>query len=137
MKLSSDARDEIIAHARQDAPIEACGYLAAKDGIVSRVFRLTNADNSPEHYTLVPAEQFAALREMRKAGYELRAVYHSHPKSPARMSQEDLRLAFDCGLSYVIASLASDEPDLKSYTIRDGAAYGEDIEIVALTEGAI
>lgn len=131
MKLASAARDEIIAHARQDSPIEACGYLAVRDGVVSRVFRLTNADASPEHYTLVPAEQFAALREMRKSGYELRAVYHSHPASPARMSREDLRLAFDCGLSYVIVSLAGEEPDVKSFTIHDGEATAEEIEMIA------
>jgi proteasome lid subunit RPN8/RPN11 len=134
MKLASGAKDEIIAHARQDAPIEACGYLAEKDGIVSRVFRLTNADASPEHYTLVPAQQFAAVREMRKTGYELRAVYHSHPASAARMSREDLRLAFDCGLSYVIVSLAGEEPDVRSFTIHDGAATAEEIEMIAAIE---
>jgi proteasome lid subunit RPN8/RPN11 len=36
MKLATAARDEIIARARQDAPIEVCGYLAEKDGVVSR-----------------------------------------------------------------------------------------------------
>lgn len=134
MKLASAARDEIIAHARQHAPIEACGYLAERDGVLSRVFRLTNSDASPEHYTLVPAEQFAAVREMRKSGYELRAVYHSHPASEARMSREDIRLAFDCGLSYVIVSLAGKEPDVRSFTIHDGTAEPETIEIVAAIE---
>jgi proteasome lid subunit RPN8/RPN11 len=130
MKLAPEVRDQIVAHARQDAPNEACGYLSAKHGVVSRAFRLTNADASPEHYTLVPAEQFAAVREMRKSGHELRAVYHSHPASPARMSQEDLRLAFDCGLSYVIISLAGEEPVVKSFTIHDGMAFEEEFEIV-------
>jgi proteasome lid subunit RPN8/RPN11 len=133
MKLACAARDEIIAHARQDAPIEACGYLAEKDGVVDRVFRLTNADAAPEHYTLVPAEQFAAVREMRKSGYELRAVYHSHPATHARMSREDLRLAFDCGLSYVIVSLAGEEPTVNSFTISDGAALEEKIEMFSAT----
>jgi proteasome lid subunit RPN8/RPN11 len=36
MKLATVARDEIIARARQDAPFEVCGYLAEKDGVVSR-----------------------------------------------------------------------------------------------------
>jgi proteasome lid subunit RPN8/RPN11 len=134
MTMAPSAREEIIAHALRDAPVEACGYLAQKDGVVSRVFRLSNADASPEHYTLIPAEQFAAVREMRKSGHELRAVYHSHPASPARMSREDLRLAFDCGLSYVIVSLAGEEPVVKSFTIRDGAATEEDIELRAAIE---
>jgi proteasome lid subunit RPN8/RPN11 len=124
----------MIAHARRVAPVEACGYLAEKNGIVSWVFPMTNADASPEHYALVPAEQFAAVREMRRSGYELRAVYHSHPASPARMSQEDLRLAFDRKLSYVIVSLEDEEPELKSFTIQDGSAVAEMIEMIATIE---
>ena len=134
MKLACEARDEIIEHAREVAPIEACGYLAEKDGVVKRVFRLTNADASPVHYTLVPAEQFAAVREMRKSGHELRAIYHSHPANPARMSEEDIRLAFECGLSYVIVSLAGEEPVVNSFTIADGVASEEEIKMVATVE---
>ncbi len=111
---------EIVAHARQDAPLEACGYLAERDGVVARVYRLTTADASPEHFSLVPAEQFAAVRAMRRDGYRLRALYHSHPASPARMSQEDIRLAADPSLSYVIVSLAGAQPVVKSFTLGDG-----------------
>lgn len=130
MKLAASVIDDIIAHARQDAPVEACGYLAERDGVVSRVFRLKNADASPEHYTLVPAEQFAAVREMRKAGYTLRAVYHSHPASPARMSQEDIRLASDESLSYVIVSLAGDDPQVKSFRVDSSSVREEPIEVI-------
>lgn len=129
LKLTPQVVHEILAHAREHAPIEACGYLAEKEGVVSRVIRLTNADASPEHYSLVPAEQFAAVRELRKEGYRLRAVYHSHPASPARMSQEDIRLAADPGISYVIASLAGSIPDLKAFTVRDGVVASEEITI--------
>jgi len=47
------------------------------------------------------------------------------PASEARMSREDLRLAFDCGLSYVIVSLAGKEQDVRSFTIHDGTAEPE------------
>ena len=119
LNLSPAALAEIIAHARADAPLEACGYIGERDGRADRVIRLTNADHSPEHFSLVPAEQFAAVRALRAAGYRLRAVYHSHPASPARMSAEDLRLARDAALSYVIVSLASDTPVVKSFRIGD------------------
>lgn len=129
LKVASQVLDEIVAHARQDAPIEACGYLAEKDGLVDRVVRLTNADHSPEHYTLIPAEQFAALRALRAEGYELRAVYHSHPASPARMSREDLRLAYNFGLSYVIVSLAGSTPEVKSFTVKEEQVFPEELVI--------
>ncbi|MDR3437435.1 M67 family metallopeptidase [Telmatospirillum sp.] len=117
LTVTPDVLTTIIAHAREQAPIEACGYLAEKDGVTSKVFRLTNADASAEHFSLLPAEQFAAVRAMRLDGYRLRAVYHSHPASPARMSEEDIRLAIDPSLSYVIVSLASPQPVVKAFTI--------------------
>ncbi|MFB3812504.1 MAG: M67 family metallopeptidase [Terriglobales bacterium] len=131
LKLTESVVEEIIAHARECAPIEACGYLAAKEGVVSRAFRLTNVDASPEHFSLDPREQFAAVRQMRAEGHRLRAVYHSHPATPARPSQEDIRLAFDPSLSYVIVSLAGAEPDVQSFTIRGGEVAPEEITVVA------
>ena len=56
----------------------------------------------------------------REMGIDLIAVYHSHPKSPARMSKEDIKLAYDPNVSYVIVSLMNNSEDIKSFTIKDG-----------------
>jgi proteasome lid subunit RPN8/RPN11 len=130
LNLTAQAVEQIVAHARQHAPVEACGYLAQKKGVVSRVFPLTNVDRAMDHFTLDPAQQFAAVGEMRASGYTLRAVYHSHPATPARPSREDIRLALDPGLSYVIVSLAAGEPDVKSFVIRNGEVTAEPIVVV-------
>lgn len=135
LKLTASAVAELIAHAHADAPIEACGYLGEKDGIVNQVVRLTNVDASSQHFSLDPKEQFAAVRQMRTAGFRLRAVYHSHPASPARPSQEDIRLAFDPSLSYVIVSLAETTPVVKAFTIRDGAVTPDDMALVGSVGG--
>jgi proteasome lid subunit RPN8/RPN11 len=127
LKVSVAALAELISHAKADAPIEACGYLGEKDGVADLVLRLTNVDASPEHFSLDPREQFAAVRQMRSDGYRLRAVYHSHPASPARPSQEDIRLAFDPSLSYVIVSLAEPSPVVNSFTIRQEIVTPEEI----------
>jgi proteasome lid subunit RPN8/RPN11 len=121
--------DSLIEHARKDAPIEACGYLAEKDGIVVMSLALTNVDASKEHFSLDPKEQFDAVREIRSRGLRLRAVYHSHPASPARPSEEDIRLAFDPSLSYVIVSLDKGTV-IKSFGIRVGKVEEEEIVIV-------
>ena len=110
----------IVEHARREAPIEACGYLAERDGVVCRAYPLTNADAVPNHFSLAPAEQFAAVRAMRAEGMKLRAVYHSHPVGPALMSAEDVRLAADASLSYVVISLAAKEAVVKSFVVADG-----------------
>ena len=130
MNIQRSVLRQIIEHAQADAPIEACGYLAQKDEIVTAVFRLKNRDASPEHFSFEPAGQFAAVRQMRAAGVRLRAVYHSHPTTPARPSAEDIRLANDPSLSYVIVSLASPEPDVRSFRIQEGEVAAERLDII-------
>ena len=131
LEITREAWETIVAHARQDIPLEACGYLAGgSDGRVDSVYPLTNADASPEHFSFDPAEQFEALRKVRGEGRKLHAVYHSHPLTPARPSAEDLRLAFDPTLSYIIVSLAGPEPVLRSFQIREGEAEEEPVEAI-------
>jgi [CysO sulfur-carrier protein]-S-L-cysteine hydrolase len=127
LRFQQPVIDEVIRHAQKEAPIEACGFLAEKEGVVCLALPLSNVDASPEHYSLDPQEQFNALREFRKKGLNLCAVYHSHPVSPARPSQEDIRLAFDPNLSYVVISLAAPQPDIKSFKIEKGKVIPEEI----------
>ncbi len=118
----------ITDHVKREAPVEACGYLAEKDGIVIKHYELTNMNASEVRYSMDPAEQFAAVRSMRSAGSNLRAAYHSHPRTQARPSAEDIRLAYDAGLSYVIVSLL--DYCIKSFKIKNGTFEKEAIEII-------
>ncbi|KIE43945.1 M67 family metallopeptidase [Geobacter anodireducens] len=122
--------DDLIAHARADFPIEACGMLGGVDGAVSANFRMANTDQSNEHFMMDPKEQFAVVKELRNRGLAMLAIYHSHPETPARPSEEDIRLALTPGVSYVIVSLAGAEPDVKAFRIADGVVEPEPIEIV-------
>lgn len=128
LRIQTTVVRSIIAHVKKEAPLEACGYLAEKDGIVIRHYELTNMNASEVQYSMDPAEQFDTVRRMRAAGFNLRATYHSHPKTPARPSAEDLRLAYDADLSYVIVSLL--DYSMKSYKIKKGMFEKEEIEIV-------
>ena len=130
LKIKQEIVDKLIAQGRTEAPLEACGYLAEKDGVVCQHFELTNIDKSPVHFSMDPAEQFAALNECRNLGLKIRAVYHSHPETPARPSDEDIRLAYDPSLSYVIVSLAETPPSIKSFIIQKGVVAPEPLEIV-------
>ena len=125
----------MIAHAKQEAPIEACGYLAEKDGVIVKQYGLKNTDASREHFSLDPEEQFEAVRDMRQNGLKLAAVYHSHPTTAARPSQEDIKLAYDPGLSYVIISLAGEAASLSSFRIRDGQVTSERIRTITGEHG--
>lgn len=130
LKITKEAMDQIVNHAIADAPVEACGYLGEKDGIAWGVFRMENMDASGEHFTLNPEEQFSVIRNMREMELKPAAVYHSHPETPARPSEEDIRLAYDPDLSYVIVSLAGSKASVKSFKIMDNKVDSEKIEII-------
>ncbi|MEI6680214.1 MAG: M67 family metallopeptidase [Mariniphaga sp.] len=130
LRISQQIIDLIIEHAKNGLPEEVCGYLAGTDRHVTKHFAMTNIDHSPEHFSFDPSEQFKVLREVRKEGLSILANYHSHPETPARPSVEDIRLAFDPGISYVIVSLAGELPDVKSFNIKNGEVENEEIKIL-------
>ncbi|MDR2041781.1 MAG: M67 family metallopeptidase [Tannerella sp.] len=107
--------DAIIRQARDELPDEACGLLAGIDTVVKKRFPLENTDHSPEHFSFDPREQFRVLKEARSEGLRILANYHSHPSTPARPSDEDIRLAYDPDILYLIASLASEPPVVRAF----------------------
>lgn len=128
--ISQQIINDLFDHAKTGLPEEVCGYLAGIGREVTRQFRLNNIDHSNEHFSFDPKEQFQVVREVRKAGLEILANYHSHPETPARPSQEDIRLAFDPNISYVIVSLAAKLPDVKSFRIKNGEVENEEIQVI-------
>lgn len=134
LKLSRKHVDGIVAHAKAGLPHEACGLIAgerqadAKRGC--KIYRLTNVDASAEHFSMDPKEQFRAIADMRSLGFELLGNFHSHPVTPSRPSAEDIALAFDPALSYVIVSLMDAKPQMKSFRIEQGVAREEDIVVL-------
>lgn len=131
MKIRKDVVEEIIAHAKKEAPLEACGYLAQKNAVVLKHYALTNMDHSEEHFSFDPREQFEAMRDARRQGFEVCTVYHSHPFTPARPSAEDIKLSIDPHLSYVVVSLAGAETDIKAFRIKGERVEKEDLEVVS------
>lgn len=120
--LSKTQYEEIKAYSIKQLPNEACGLLGGRveedKKIVEKVYLLTNIDNSPEHFSMEPKEQFQTVKDMRNNGWTLLGNFHSHPESPARPSEEDKRLAFDTQASYLILSLLDKENAvLKSFKI--------------------
>ncbi len=130
MKIPKEIVDAIFEHVTTLAPVEACGYLAGKDDRVLTYYRMTNIDQSEEHFTFDPEEQFRVIKATRKEGIELIGVYHSHPATPARPSKEDIRLAYDPAIIYVIVSLADSKKTVKSFRINGEEVTTERLEII-------
>jgi sulfite reductase (ferredoxin) len=115
---------KMTEHAGREAPLEACGIVSGK-GLRGEAFHpMTNADHSAEHFSMEPREQFVVARRLRALGHEILAIFHSHPATPARPSEEDIRLAATPGVVYLILSLAGAEPLLKGFWI-DGLQVTE------------
>jgi [CysO sulfur-carrier protein]-S-L-cysteine hydrolase len=128
VRISRDLLDEVVAHAREEAPNECCGMIAARDGQAVRVYRARNAAASPLRYELDPQEQYRIQMEIEDEGLELGAIYHSHTRSAPYPSQTDVNLAFYPSSLYVIVGLTTDEPDVRAYLI-PGPDRIEEVEL--------
>lgn len=131
LKIPEDMVEQMIEQANEAAPIEACGILAGKESRVEKFYKMTNVDNSNDHFMMSPQEQFDVVKDMRSAGLKMLAIYHSHPETPARPSQEDIRLALTPDVKYVILSLAEfGKPDIKAFVIEQNIVTSTPLEIV-------
>lgn len=130
MKVTRQTYEAIVSQARRELPCEACGYLLGHDDTAEHNYAMTNTDHSPEHFSLDPREQFAAMRYARSHGLNIVGNWHSHPSSPSRPSQEDIRLANDPSIVYFILSLAAAEPVLNAFSITRGEVVKLPLEII-------
>ncbi len=122
--------DAMIDHSNRELPYESCGYLASENGVLVQHYEMTNLDKAVDHFTMDPKEQFSVIKDIRERGLKLVGVYHSHPETPSRPSEEDIRLAYDSDISYVIVSLIEQPTDVQSFRIIEGKVFREEIELV-------
>jgi [CysO sulfur-carrier protein]-S-L-cysteine hydrolase len=117
LSIPKNIVETVYTHAQAGLPNEACGYLGGNDGVVRTFYPMTNVDASPEHFSFDPKEQFAVVKEARAKKEELIGVYHSHPETPARLSEEDIKLFNDPNPTYVIVSLKNKEPTMNGFKV--------------------
>ncbi len=125
--MSIDIQQELISHAQRELPNECCGYITGQGSALMQVYPMTNVDASPVHFSFEPTEQFKVIKDARTRQEVPVAVYHSHPESPARLSNEDLRLLNDPNMVYIIVSLEQHTPELKAYHVINGNITDVDI----------
>ena len=129
--LDREFLNEMIAHAKKEKPNEACGLLAGVGDRAVKLFRCTNIHESKTNrYTLDPRQLVEAMKELDTEEWELLAIYHSHPHSPAVPSKVDLELAYYPDSFYVIISLKDETPVTKAFKISDGQVQEAELRIV-------
>jgi [CysO sulfur-carrier protein]-S-L-cysteine hydrolase len=108
VKIARTLLDQIIDHARRDAPDECCGVVSTEAGEARAVFALENL-----------------------AGHELGAIYHSHTRTAPYPSQTDVNFSVNWpGVEWVIVGLKEDEADVRSYLIEGGQVREVPVEVV-------
>jgi len=128
VRLSRRFVDEMIAHAREELPNEACGIIAGRDDPGAKLFGARNAEASPYRYSVDSQDLFRIFRECEDSGWEFLAIYHSHTASEAYPSPTDVRLAFWPEAHYVLVSLAEpDAPVVRAFRILDGQVSEEEL----------
>jgi proteasome lid subunit RPN8/RPN11 len=123
MRIAPDLLEQMIGHAREEAPNECCGMIAGRDGDAVKVFPATNIEHSHLRFMIDPKEQLRIDREIEDAGLELAAIYHSHTRTAPKPSETDLIFAkLWPGVLWVIVGLAAEEPEVRIWRIDDGQA---------------
>jgi proteasome lid subunit RPN8/RPN11 len=116
-------RRELEAHADAEAPNEACGLIALRDGSAERYLPGSNEAASPYRFQLKPGSPQDFFLE--DEGYEL-AVFHSHPTDKAEPSRTDIQNIGQWeGRPYLILSRPTGE--LRAWRI--AAGHAEELEI--------
>ena len=54
MKIARELYDQMVAHAREEAPNECCGMVGSSDGHALAVHRAVNAEASPLRFRIDP-----------------------------------------------------------------------------------
>jgi proteasome lid subunit RPN8/RPN11 len=137
LTISQELHDAIVAHARRDHPVEACGIIAGPEGSdrPERLVEMVNAAGSPTFYEYDSTELLALYKEMWDRDEEPVVIYHSHTSTEAYPSRTDIALASEPGAHYVLVSTRedgnSDGPvEFRSYRIVDGEVTEEEVTIV-------
>jgi proteasome lid subunit RPN8/RPN11 len=108
-------RDDVAEH----APEEACGVLAGRGRDVLAIIPITNQLHSPVRYLMEPHEQLKAFQLIEAQGWELLAIYHSHPQGPEGPSPTDIAEAYYPEAVYLIWSRFYEGWRCRGFTINE------------------
>lgn len=111
----------MLALVQAEYPCEACGILAGSANRVRHVYAIDNVLRSPVAYEMDAKQQLTAMLDLEKNGWEMLAIFHSHPTGPERPSPTDVAQAYYPESVYLIVSLAMREnPVVRGYRIENG-----------------
>jgi proteasome lid subunit RPN8/RPN11 len=134
--------DDMVAHAKEALPNEACGVIAGSAGRPVRMYPVRNAEESPVMYRFDDAEQLRVLTDVEDRGWDLLGFWHSHTHTQAYPSPTDRDRAHwrdpvsgeevpaYPGTAYLILSIEDpDAPVMRAFRFEDGRTVEEDVTV--------
>lgn len=112
-----------MLHLLDAAPNEGVGLLAARSRETGSVLDAvhfypgSNIANSPTRFAMDPHEVLITIRDIRRNGWELGAIIHSHLFGPASPSEIDLAEAHYPEALMVIVSFAKQPAIIRAWHI--------------------
>lgn len=123
--------DEMLDHLQACYPWEGCGLLAGDlDGVVTAVYPIDNILQSPTAYEMDPQQQVEAMLALEAAGWQMLAIYHSHPQGPPQPSATDIALAHYPEALHVVVSLREQNaPKVRAFQIMEQEVVEQKIKV--------
>ena len=126
LTLDSKILEEVVEHAMAAYPQEGCGLITR-----GRFIPIRNIAHTASEFEMDPAELIKALRELRRGGEELVAIYHSHPHGPLRPSKTDIERAYYPATAHLIVSLADPKaPRTAAFHIANAEALEIELRVI-------
>jgi proteasome lid subunit RPN8/RPN11 len=136
VKISTQALEEVRAHAVEGYPYEICGMLVAEPGsdvvTLTRRVRNTVVERARDRYEMDPIDQIRIQRELDRDGRELIGYYHSHPDHPALASATDSRRSWAGPIYLIVTSCQDGTGEANAFVAEadGGPMRSEPVEIV-------
>jgi [CysO sulfur-carrier protein]-S-L-cysteine hydrolase len=129
VRLPPELLDQVVEHARREAPNECCGLIAVRDDVAYEVVEAENIEASPFRFN-VDSKTLLDVYRIEDEGGRLGAIYHSHTRSEPYPSQTDIAFAKNWpGVEWLIVGLGGEEAEVRCFLIEDGRV--EDVGVGA------
>ena len=118
IELPRSLANQLIAHARDAAPHEACGVVALRQNHVQSLLPTRNASATPHVHFTFDDDGYRSIIKTEREGLDV-GFYHSHPASPAYPSPTDraeMSQTWPDSLQLMV-SLAIEPPEINAYRI--------------------
>ncbi|MFL5761210.1 MAG: Mov34/MPN/PAD-1 family protein [Thermomicrobiales bacterium] len=123
--------EQIIDHARREAPRECCGVIVGPPESPHELHELTNTYDGVDFYLIEPKEIYRVYRSAMERDWDIQVIYHSHPVSAAYPSRRDVEHASWPDSVYIICSLEfPNAPCLRAFNIVDEQIIERAIELI-------